>query len=870
LRRAALAFASIAVACGLWGLAGDARADREPVLGQVDLPHSYYWRELYLPQLTTGPSSASFTPDGAGLVYSMGGSLWKQAIDSTTAVELTHARGAYDYQPDVSRDGRSVVFARYDGDSVELWQLDLASGREQQLTSGGDVNVEPRLSPDGRRLAWISTRGTGHFNLFIADIDAGELHGVSPLLGGRRSEIDRYYYSAFDHALNPSWSPDGSTIYVVSNPEVPWGSGDLWAVPVATPAARRMVLREETTWSAHPEQAPAGPRLLYSSYRGRQWHQLWLTTTDGAAPLPLTFGDYDNRNARWSPDGSRVLYVSNEHGNTALVVQDLVGGERREIIAAQRQYILPRSKLSIDIVDSTGRRAAARVSVVASDGRAHAPRDAWMHGDDGFDRSRQAQETHYFHCAPPCELELPAGTASVSIQRGFATVPWTKAVEIAPGRDSSLRAELVRRELPAEFGGWVSADLHVHMNYGGQYRNTPGHLAFQAEAEDLGLVYNVIVNKEERIPDIAVFRPGTDPASTEKVAILQSQEFHTSYWGHLGLLYLSDHLITPDFSAYRHTAMASPYPYNGVVADLAHRQGGLVGYVHPFDFPVVPEKEKSLSNALPADVIAGKVDYLEIVAFSDHKATADVWYRLLNLGFRLPAGAGTDAMANYASLRGPVGLNRVYLDTGGKLDPEAARVAIKQGRSFATNGPLLGLQIGGARPGDTLRKTGAGHRFAVAMRSPVAVDHLELVQNGKVLRSFKLSGDRCSFDGDGELEFDGDGWVVLRAWNEHADPLVLDIYPYATTSPVYLEGFGPRPDARRDAAYFVTWLDRVIDESRARSADFNDERERQSTYAYLARARAGYAALATGSGGAGAAGANAAAMANQGGGAYRP
>jgi hypothetical protein len=330
---------------------------------------------------------------------------------------------------------------------------------------------------------------------------------------------------------------------------------------------------------------------------------------------------------------------------------------------------------------------------------------------------------------------------------------------------------------------------------------------------------------------------------------MEAQEFHTSFWGHLGLLYLSDHLITPGFAAYRHTAMASPYPYNGVIADLAHQQGGLVGYVHPFDFPVVPDKEKSLSHELPADVIAGKVDYLEIVAFSDHRATADVWYHLLNLGFRLPAGAGTDAMANYASLRGPVGLNRVFLDTGGSLDPEAARAALKEGRSFASNGPLLGLEIGGAKPGVTLKggATGAGH-FKVAMRSPVAVDHLELVRNGKVLRAFSLSGDRRSFDGEGDVEVEGDGWILLRAWNDHADPLVLDIYPYATTNPVYLDGFGPRPDARNDAAYFVTWLNRVIDEARARSDDYNDDREKQSTLDYLARARAAYAELAAGRG----------------------
>ena len=53
-----------------------------------------------------------------------------------TRPELTHAQRAYDYQPDVARDARSVVFTRYDGDAMELWRLDLGSGREQQLTSG--------------------------------------------------------------------------------------------------------------------------------------------------------------------------------------------------------------------------------------------------------------------------------------------------------------------------------------------------------------------------------------------------------------------------------------------------------------------------------------------------------------------------------------------------------------------------------------------------------------------------------------------------------------------------------------------------------------------------------------------------------------
>src|SRR5574338_1139044 len=141
----ALAALCIAAAAGAAG--------REPVLKQVDLPHTYYWRELYIPQLTTGPSSAAFTPDGTALIYSMGGSLWRQAIGSDEAVELSRSRGAYDYQPDVSSDGRTVVFTSYDGTGFELWRLDLVTGAERQLTFGGEVNVEPRLSPDGKRIA---------------------------------------------------------------------------------------------------------------------------------------------------------------------------------------------------------------------------------------------------------------------------------------------------------------------------------------------------------------------------------------------------------------------------------------------------------------------------------------------------------------------------------------------------------------------------------------------------------------------------------------------------------------------------------------------------------------------------------------------
>ena len=311
------------------------------------------------------------------------------------------------------------------------------------------------------------------------------------------------------------------------------------------------------------------------------------------------------------------------------------------------------------------------------------------------------------------------------------------------------------------------------------------------------------------------------------------------------MLHLSDHLLTPDFSAYQHTALASPYPHNGVVADLAHAQGALVGYVHPFDWDIDPPKEKALSNALPADVAAGKIDYIEIVGFSDHKATANVWYRLLNLGFRLPAGAGTDAMANYASLRGPVGMNRVFLETGGETAPLAARDALKAGRSFSSNGPLLGLELAGKRPGDTVARPARGKiPYRIALRSPVAVDHLELVRNGQVVKGFRLSATAARSTPRASWR-----WIPAAgcccapgttAPTRRCSTFILTPRPARSIS-TFPAGHLPR---RKDAAYFAAWMERVVEAAAARG-DYNTPRERQETLAYLHDARARFAARAT-------------------------
>jgi TolB protein len=828
IRQHAILLAGLLLLSPLGGL-----AKRKTVLSQIQLPHNYYYREMYLPQLTTGPSTLTFSPDGKELVYSMGGSLWRQTIGSDEAYELTHT-GGYDYQPDWSHDGRHIIFTRYQNDALELWQLDLQTRKEVALTSHGDVNVEPRYSPNDRQIAFVSTADSGHFNLYVAEVADDRLVNPRRLLPEHTSSVYRYYYAPTDHAINPSWTADGQRLLFVSNREVAYGTGDIWSVAVNAPEDLKKLFSEETAWRAQPQVAPDGRRVLFSSYHGRQWQQLWLTTMQGAAAFPLTFGEFDRTQPRFSPDGSRIGYISNEDGNVSLWVQEIVGGEQIRINATKRQYRQQVSQLQLSVRDEHGKRVPARVSVLAADGRAYAPDNDWMCADDGFDRSLQAFENHYFHCPGECTLTVPIGDVRLQVSHGLDYAFAEEHVAITKG-DNTMTVSLKPLRLPAQYGHFASADLHVHMNYGGHYRNTPQNLIEQGRGEHLDAIYNLIVNKEERIPDVAQF--STHAFRKDNVFLMEGQEFHSNYWGHLGLLDLANHFLTPDFSSYRESALSSPYPHNGMIASLAHAQRGLVGYAHPFDGPVNPDKDVELSNGLPADVALGNADYYELVGFSDHRSTADIWYRLLNLGFRLPAGAGTDAMANYASLRGPVGVNRVFIAIAGKITPEKLHAGLRQGRTFVSNGPLLGFDLDGKHPGDEIMLAKSTTLpYHASLRSIVPIDHFEIIFNGRVIASHRLKGARTQADVSGNVEIPASGWLVLRAWNDHADPKVQDIYPYASTSPIYVTVNRQAPRSPEDAAYFVSWLDRVIANATMRS-DYNSPQEKQDTLQYLNAAR---------------------------------
>lgn len=820
---------------------------RRPILPQIDEPHPYYYRELYLPQLTSGASSVTWGPDSKELIYSMSGSLWRQRLDSKDAEQITDGPG-YDYQPDWSPDGKSVVYVSYQKDTMELWLLDVASGKTKPLTNGGAVNVEPRWSPDGKRILWVSTQYNRRFHVFVADFVDRELKNVTRLTGETKSSLPRYYYSTYDMEINPVWMRDGAEILFVSNMGHIYGTGGFWLMKAAPGAEAREIHYEETSWKARPDFSPDGSKVVYSSYLGRQWQNLWVMPAHGGDPFPITYGSWDQTNPRWSPDGARIAYISNFTGSTAVEVQDFPSGEIQQITgfdSKNLKFMRPVGTVHLFVEDEYGEPTSARVSVGDEAGK-FCWQQSTVHADDGFDRNERAFERHYVYVSENDDFVAPAGRLTFEVSKGPGYKLEKSNVDVVAGGTNEVRVMMHRLPTPWKAPErWSSGDLHVHMNYGGTYQNDPTWLHVIADGEGVDFVNNLTVNKEQRFPDIEFVDFNVNFEDERGSAIVQGQEFHTSYWGHRGILDLKQHLLLPGYAGYPNTAAASLYPMNADVYDMAHDQGALVGAVHPFDEVPDPFAKPALriTDELPVDAALGKLDYMEIVGFSDHKSTAAVWYKLLNLGFRLPAGGGTDATTNYAApIRGQVGFDRVYVWTPvWPVSVETWLQELKQGRSFATNGPLVQLTLGGEMVGDELRFDTAQTAvpFTATLRSFVPVDHLEVVCNGEVAQEIKLEGTRDSADASGAIPLNQSGWCVLRAWSEKAEYPVMDKYAYATTSPVYVNIGGKRAYSKEDADYFKAWIDRTT-ESTEQYPDWNSAEEKAGVMKRLRDARAVY------------------------------
>jgi hypothetical protein len=187
----------------------------------------------------------------------------------------------------------------------------------------------------------------------------------------------------------------------------------------------------------------------------------------------------------------------------------------------------------------------------------------------------------------------------------------------------------------------------------------------------------------------------------------------------------------------------------------------------------------------------GLVDFIEVL--QGGRLTHDGWYRLLNLGYRITPAAGTDWP--YSDFPGVV---RNYVKVDGPLNLDAWFTSFNAGRTFVTNGPLLGLTVNGRGMGEELRvKRGTSLKIAadVQLNPDVdTLDRLELVVLGDVTQTQPAQGkDRTQLSA--QLTADRSMWIAVRAYGGRQDPRNTTI---AHSAPIYVV-VDDEPTWKRDA-----------------------------------------------------------------------
>jgi len=800
----------------------------------------YMFNYYFPPAPSSTPWAPCWSPDGKWIAVGMQGSVWKVDPSTGAAVELVYDR-RYNSSPDWSPDGKWIIYTSDGGgDDIQLGILNVATSETRLLTGDGQIYLDPVFSPDGARVAYVSTAGTGHLNIYVRAIRDGRWAGDPiALTRDRRSARERLYVGAWDMHTQPAWTRDGTEILFVWNRDAPLGSGDLWRMPAEPDGESKAVplLREQTLFRTRPHVSPDGKRFIYSSSGGatEQFNNLYVLPVGGGAPYKLTFDAWDNFHPRWSPDGESIACISNRGGLPQLCLIETYGGARRYVRISSRRWKRPMGALTVRVVDAaTGRMTPARIHVAASDGKFYAPGDAY---------ARLGLVTgHYFHTGGEFHLDLPPGRATLQAVKGFEYEPAQAGVEIAAGRAAQIELPLRRLEdSPAR--GWHSGSTHVHMNYGGNLRNTPENLVFMAEAEDLHVTMDQVANKDNRIFDQQYFvGPGEHPASKPAFKLHIGEEYRPPFYGHVFFLGLKDHLLSPFVTGYEGTGVESLYPSNTDMFRKARAQGALTSYVHPFVSVDTDPLDTGLgvARALPVDAAFGLLDCLEW-SYSG-KAQLGVWRRLLNNDLVLAPVGGEDSINNLHHYR-VLGSWRTYAHLDGPLTVTSWLDALRRGRTYATSGPLLEFRINGKEPGDVVRLPAAGPvTVEGSVRSVVPLSKVLIYSRAGVAKEIPLEAGGKTAHFRGRLHVAASDWFSLYAEGPES-PLLDAEYPQALTNVVRVYAGDGKIRDRASAEYFIRWIDKLRASAEAWPG-WRSEREKEHVFRQFDEARSVYERLA--------------------------
>lgn len=251
----------------------------------------------------TRNSWPAFSPDGkriAYLAYSVGASfeLWIMDRDGKNKYQLTTESGNPSWFP----DGKRIGFACRDGNRTAFCSLAIEGRKLEKLFDFEGYTHVTRLSPDGKQVAFNSTRD-GTINVWIESLE-----------GGSPGQL------TFDRELAgfPAWSPDGKWIAF----EAKRADDDhVCIIPIGGGEVVQLTNDKGKSWPC--DWSPDGDKIIYAGEREGIWNIYWVSLSTRQQKQLTNFTQMNTyvRYPVWSPAGDEIVYeYAKTTGNIWMVV----------------------------------------------------------------------------------------------------------------------------------------------------------------------------------------------------------------------------------------------------------------------------------------------------------------------------------------------------------------------------------------------------------------------------------------------------------------------------------------------------------------------------------------------------------------------
>ncbi|MCO6475395.1 MAG: CehA/McbA family metallohydrolase [Phaeodactylibacter sp.] len=468
----------------------------------------------------------------------------------------------------------------------------------------------------------------------------------------------------------------------------------------------------------------------------------------------------------------------------------------------------------------TGKPLAARIEVEDEEGAFYwyplqGPAYGMSRASGGKTPLWEYQPGPYFYAKGQVSLGVGPAGKTVRAYRGFEYLPFSADVP-----ENGVVEIVMERWIDMPARGWYGGQTHIHTTDAGMPVQFSRHWPLVSEGEGLHVSAILTLKGEWQTHAIYAneFPMGKREAfSSADHLIVYGEEFRNNPYGHLALIGLA-HLVQPISTGALGELGGPDYPPNAHVLDEALEQGAVTIAAHFGNFTrgvgQVKTPWPSTGFEMPVDIALGKLQVAEIYG---NGGQLDVWYDILNCGFRIPATAGPD----WAIKDSP----RVYAHLGDQeFTLENWTTGLRRGNSFITRGPMLFFSVNGQLAGSeiSLSKRAADVRVEANALSPIGEERVELVYNGNVIGSGAAL--------DTLVTLNDSGWLAARCEGAHSNP-------------VYIHFEGRPAGMAAPARKFIRIIDR-LEEWVQQKGLFDHEGQKQEVLAVISQGRKVYEDIA--------------------------